>query len=180
MSHRRSSRRAWIGSCAIFFLGAAAGLAAAKVKATAALFAGKSKEDAAAGLLQTAETIADKGSWELIYVGRTRYLGGHKAEGQALFDRVLGGSKAEAGDFVRVARVYREAGEWDKARPLFDKVLQMEPKDADWLAEVGAYYNLAGDRAHAEELFARSLAEDAANVYNTAKMAGSYLGVAPD
>jgi tetratricopeptide (TPR) repeat protein len=97
-----------------------------------------------------------------------------------MFDRVLGGSKAEAGDFIRVGRVYWEAGEWDKAKTTFDKVLSLEPKDADWLAEIGAYYNLKGDRAHAEELFARSLAVDAGNVYNTAKMAGSYVGVAPD
>jgi tetratricopeptide (TPR) repeat protein len=74
----------------------------------------------------------------------------------------------------------RNAGEWDKARPLFDKVVGMAPKDADWLAEIGSYYNLKGDRAHAEELFARSLAEDPENVYNTTKMAGSYIGVAPD
>jgi tetratricopeptide (TPR) repeat protein len=175
-----SGKRAWIGAVALFFLGAAAGLAAAKVKVTSAAYSGKSKEDAAAALLQSAEAIAASGSWERIFVGRTRYLGGDKAAGQALFDRVLGGPKAEAGDFVRVARVYWEAGEWDKARPLFDKVLTLEPKDADWLAEIGTYYNLKGDRAHAEELFARSLAEDAANVYNVTKMAGSYLGVQPD
>jgi tetratricopeptide (TPR) repeat protein len=169
----------WYSSAAIFLLGAAAGFAAAKVKATAALFGGKAPQEAAQSLLQTAETLAGKGSWELIFVGRTHYLAGHKGEGQALFDRALG-PKAEPGDFVRVARVYWEAGEWDKARPLFDKVVGMSPKDADWLAEIGSYYNLKGDRAHAEELFTRSLAEDGENVYNSAKMAGSYLGVAPD
>ena len=175
-----NGKKAWIGGVGLFVLGAAVGLAAAKVKVTPAAYSGKSKEDAAAALLQSAEAIAENGSWERIFVGRTRYLGGDKAGGQAMFDRVLGGRKAEAGDYVRVARVYWEAGEWDKARPLFDKVLALEPKDADWLAEIGAYYNVKGDRTHAEELFARSLAEDSANVYNVAKMAGSYLGVAPD
>ena len=175
-----SGKKAWIGGVGLFVLGAAVGLAAAKVKVTTAAYSGKSKEEAAAALLQSAEAIAGNGSWERIFVGRTRYLGGDKAAGQAMFDRVLSSPKAEAGDNIRVARVYWEAGEWDKARPLFDKVLALEPKDADWLAEIGAYYNVKGDRAHAEELFARSLAEDSANVYNVAKMAGSYLGVQPD
>jgi len=175
-----SGKKAWIGGVGLFVLGAAVGLAAAKVKVTTAAYSGKSKEEAAAALLQSAEAIAGNGSWERIFVGRTRYLGGDKAAGQAMFDRALGSPKAEAGDNIRVARVYWEAGEWDKARPLFDKVLALEPKDADWLAEIRAYYNVKGDRAHAEELFARSLAEDSANVYNVAKMAGSYLGVQPD
>lgn len=173
------SRSTWLLAGVIFLLGAAVGFAAAKMKAAPGMFSGKPPQEAAQSLLQAAETLAEKGSWELIFVGRTHYLAGHKAEGQALFDRALG-PKAEAGDYVRVARVYWDAGEWDKARPLFDKVVGLSPKDADWLAEIGSYYNLKGDRAHAEELFARSLAEDAANVYNTAKMGGSYVGVAPD
>ena len=175
-----SVKKAWIGGVALFVLGAAVGLAAATVKVTSAAYSGKSKEDAAAALLQSAETLAASGSWERIFIGRTRYLGGDKAAGQAMFDRVLSSSKAEAGDYVRVGRAYWEAGEWDKAKPLFDKVITLEPKDADWLAEIGTYYNLKGDRAHAEELFTRSLAVDAANVYNVTKMAGSYLGVQPD
>ena len=173
-------RRAWIGAALVFFLGAASGFAAAKIKVTPSSFTGKSPQEAAAALLDAGQTIAGAGSWERIFVGRTRYLGGDKAAGQAAFDAIVNGAKAEGGDYVRVGRVYWEAGEWDKARPLFDKALALEPKDADWLAEIGAYYNLKGDRAHAEELFARSLAEDPANVYNVTKMAGSYLGVAPD
>ena len=62
----------------------------------------------------------------------------------------------------------------------FDKVLQLAPDDEDWLAEIGAYYNLKGDRAKAEELFARSFKTESNNVYNTAKAAGSYVGVVPD
>lgn len=173
-------RRAWIGAALVFFLGAASGFAAAKVKVTPASFSGKTQQEAATALLDAGHTLAGSGSWERIFVGRTRYLGGDKAAGQAAFDQILDSSKAEGGDYVRVARVYWEAGEWDKARPLFDKVLALEPKDADWLAEIGAYYNLKGDRAHAEQLFARSLAEDPANVYNVTKMAGSYIGVQPD
>ena len=48
-----------------------------------------------------------------------------------------------------------------------------------WMGGI-AVFVLGADRAHAEELFAKSLAGDAANVYNVTKMAGSYLGVAPD
>jgi tetratricopeptide (TPR) repeat protein len=168
-----------IATAVLLLIGGAAGYAAAKVKASASMYGGKAPNEAASSLLQGAEALAGKGSWELIYVGRTHYLGGQKAEGQAIFDRVLG-PKAEGGDYVRVGRAYWEAGEWDKARPLFDKALALAPKDADWLAEIGAYYNLKGDRAHAEELFARSLAEDSENPYNAAKMGGSYIGVAPD
>jgi tetratricopeptide (TPR) repeat protein len=164
----------------LLVLGFASGLVAAKLKVTPSAFSGRSPEEAAAALLTTAEPLAEDGSWELIFVGRTRYLSGDKAGGRAIFDRLVGGSKVEAGDVVRVARVYWEAGEWDLARPLFDRVVALAPKDADWLAEIGAYYNLKGDRAHAEELFARSLAEDPSNLYNTVKMAGSYVGVAPD
>jgi tetratricopeptide (TPR) repeat protein len=164
----------------VLLLGVASGLAAAKLKVSSSLYNGKSPEEAAGALLTAGEALAEKGSWELIFVGRTRYLSGDKVGGRAMLDRVAGGSKVEGGDLIRVGRVYWEAGEWELARPLFDRVLSLEPKDADWLAEIGAYYNLKGDRAHAEELFARSLAEDPANVYNTVKMAGSYLGVVPD
>jgi tetratricopeptide (TPR) repeat protein len=163
----------------VFALGTATGVMAAKVKASPAQYLDKPGPEAAASLLQSAEVFTEGGSWETIFVARVRYLSGDKAGGQAVFDRVLG-PKAEAGDYIRVGRVYWEAGEWDQARSMFERVVAMRPKDADWLAEIGAYYNLKGDRARAEELFGRSLAEDASNVYNTAKMAGSYIGVVPD
>ena len=164
----------------IFLLGVAGGVGAAKLKATSALYAGKTPADAAAALLEAAEPFTEGGSWETIFVARVRYLSGDTQGGDAIFNSILGRRKAEAGDFVRVGRVYREAGEWEKARAMFEQVLAMQPEDADWLAEIGAYYNLEGDRARAEQLFARSLAEDPANSYNIAKMAGSYIGVIPD
>jgi tetratricopeptide (TPR) repeat protein len=161
-------------------LGVASGVGAARPKATAALYAGKPPSDAAASLLQAADTFTEGGSWESIFVARVRYLSGDEAGAQAVFDTILGRRKAEGGDFMRVGRVYWEAGEWDKARAIFDTVIAMAPHDADWLAEIGAYHNLKGDRARAEELFARSLAEDPENSYNIAKMGGSYIGVVPD
>jgi tetratricopeptide (TPR) repeat protein len=174
----KGKRIAW--SLLLLVVGFAAGVGAAKVRVTPAAYSGKTPAEAAAALLAAGEAIAEQGSWELVFVGRTRYLSGDQAGGRALFDRVLSRSEVEAGDVIRIGRVYREAGEWELARPLFDRVVSMEPKDADWLAEIGAYHNLEGDRARAEELFARSLAADAADVYNVVKMAGSYVGVEPD
>jgi tetratricopeptide (TPR) repeat protein len=164
----------------VFLVGVTTGFAAAaKLRVASTLYAGKPPAQAATTLLETAEPLAEEGSWELIFVGRTRYLSGDRAGGQAIFDRVLNRRKVEPGDFVRVGRVYREAGEWDRARDMFERTLAAAPNDADWLAEIGAWYNLAGDRARAEELFGRSLAEDDTNLYNAVKMAGSYVGVTP-
>jgi tetratricopeptide (TPR) repeat protein len=163
----------------VFAAGVAAGsFAAKKAVVTPALYSGRAPAEAADQLLGAARTLAENGSYENIAVARMLYLGGHKAEGQALLDRVLAG-KTKPGDTIRVARVYREAGEWDKARPLFDQVVQAAPDDEDWLAEIGAWYLLAGDRARAEELFGRSLAQDPNNLSNTLRMAGAFLGLEP-
>lgn len=162
----------------LFTLGVAVGAWAAKKGIDSSLFAGKEKKDAAASLLEVAKRQAGKGSWENIGVGRVYYLSGQHAEGQAIFDAVTS-KKPEAGDWIRIGRVYYQAGEWEKAKSAFDKALKMAPKDAPWLAEVGAYYNLQGDRATAEEMFARSLSYESDEVWNTADMAGSYVGVVP-
>jgi tetratricopeptide (TPR) repeat protein len=164
----------------VFVLGAASGAyAAKKVTVSPGLYAGKPAPEAAANLLGAAKTLAEKGSWENIAVGRVYYLSGKKAEGQAIFDGVTGGKKQDAGDWVRIGRVYYEAGEWDKARTAFDRVLQLQPDDEDWLAEIGAYYLLQGDRAHAEELFTRSFKRQPNSLWNALKAASAFLKVAP-
>jgi tetratricopeptide (TPR) repeat protein len=89
------------------------------------------------------------------------------------------GRKADPGDWVRIGRVYYEAGEWDKARAAFDKVLQMKPDDEDWLAEIGAYYVIKGDRARGEELFTRSFKREPNSLWNALRAAAAYLKVAP-
>ena len=165
---------------AAFLLGTVVGALAAKKMIDPGLYSGKSPQEAAAGLLPIAKQQAENGSWENIFVGRVYYLAGQKAEGQAIFDAMTSRKKAEGGDWFRIGKVYYEAGEWDKAKAAFEKVVQMSPDDADWFAEIGAYYNLKGDRARAEELFGRSFSLDSNSVYNTAKAAGSYLGVVPD
>lgn len=159
----------------LFVSGIAVGTAAQKVAAPS--YRDKPKPDAAMALLQTATALAGKGSWERIAVGRVYYLGGHKAEGQALFDQVLAG-KPEDTDFYRIARVYREAGEWDKAKAMFDRFLSVNDDDETKLAEIGAYYLIQGDRAGAERLFDRSF-KAKPDLWATVAAAGAYLDVAP-
>lgn len=159
----------------LFVSGIAVGYAAQKT--TAPAYRDKPKQDAAMALLQTAKTLAGKGSWERIAVGRVYYLGGHKAEGQAMFDQVLAG-KPEDTDFYRIARVYREAGEWDKAKAMFDRFLSVTDDDETKLAEIGAYYLMQGDRAAAERLFDRSF-KTKPDLWAAVAAAGGYLDVAP-
>lgn len=160
---------------------AGAGNVAAKEKprADASMYHGKDAADAGRALLDIALKQAGKGSWERIGVGRAYYLGGYKAEGQAIFDALLNG-KHEDSDVYRIARVYQEAGEWERAKPLFDRYLASNPNDEKGLAEVGAYYLLHGDRAHAEQLFDRSFQVSPDELWATLAAADAYLGVKPE
>jgi tetratricopeptide (TPR) repeat protein len=176
-AERRRLTGVWV--VVAFVLGTASGVyAAKKVTLSPDLFTGKPAPEAAASLLGAAKVLAEKGSWENIAVGRVDYLGGKRAEGQAIFDALTGG-KADAGDWIRIGRVYYEAGEWDKARAAFDKVLQLKPDDEDWLAEIGAYYVIKGDRAHGEELFTRSFKREPNSLWNALRAAAAYLKVPP-
>ncbi len=170
------SRLAVAVGAVMFVTGIGIGMAAQK-KLDASLFQGKSKAEAAQALIDAALVQADDGSWERIAVGRIQYLGGHKAQGQAIFDAILAGKHADS-DELRIARVYREAGEWSRAKPLFDGYVAKNPKDEKEIAEIGAWYLLAGDRAGAEALFAKSFAVTA-EFWATVAVAGAYLGVAP-
>lgn len=153
--------------------------AAPKPRPTPATYHQKAPKEAGKALLELALAQAGKsGSWERIGAGRVYYLGGHKAEGQAIFDAILKG-KHEDSDLYRIARVYAEAGEWAKAKPLFDDFLARNPDDAKGLAEVGALYLLHGDRATAERMFDRALEIESDDPWMTEHMAGAYLGVKP-
>ena len=159
----------------LFVLGAPAGFAAQKVESSQ--YHDKDRQGAARALLDVAKVQAGKGSWERIAIGRIYYLGGFKREGQAIFGEVLN-NDPEASDLFRIARVYREAGEWEQARVLFERSLRENPKDSKGMAELGAYYLLAGDRAAAEALFDRSFKRED-ELWSTVAAAGAYLGVAP-
>jgi tetratricopeptide (TPR) repeat protein len=160
----------------LFVTGLGVGLAAQKHNDPAA-YHDRPAPDAAAALLDMARVQAGDGSWERIAIGRVQYLGGDKAGGQAVFDAILGGDHEDS-DVFRIARVYREAGDWAKAKPLFDGYVARNPKDKAEIAEVGAYYLLQGDRAGAEKLFDRSFAVKP-ELWATVAAAGAYLGVAP-
>lgn len=137
-----------------------------------------SKADAASALLKRAMVEAGDGTWERIAVGRVYYLGGMKAEGQAIFDAVLS-KKHDPSDMFRVARGYREAGEWPRAKALFDSALEGNTKDTKGLAEVGGYCLLNGDRAGAKALFDRSFRIES-EMWATVSAAGAYVGVSPE
>jgi tetratricopeptide (TPR) repeat protein len=167
--------RSVVIAAVLFVFGIAIGYAARHVEPS--LFRGKDKKVAGKALLEEARVQAGKGSWERIAVGRVYYLAGMKSEGQAIFDEVMS-KKPESSDIFRVARVYREAGEWKKAKDLFDRYVQENPKDEKGLAEVGAWYLLNGDRETAEQLFERSFKRES-EMWATVAAAGAYLGVKP-
>lgn len=151
----------------------------AKVKPVASMYQGQDSKQAAQALLGVALQQAGKGgSWERIGVGRVYYLGGFKEQGQKIFDDLLYGDYDQS-DAYRIARVYREAGEWEKAKPIFDRYLAANPGEEKDLAEVGSYYLLNGDRATAEKLFDRSYAIENEEVWSSIRIAGAYLGVTP-
>lgn len=167
-------RMAMVAS-ALFCSGMAVGYAAQKNDPST--YRGKSREDAAKVLLEKARMQAGDGSWERIGVGRVYYLGGMKSDGEAIFDQVLA-HKPAASDVFRIARIYREGGDWPKAKALFDRYVSENPDDASEIAQVGAYYLLNGDRAAAESLFDRSF-QAGDELWATISAAGAYLGVLP-
>ena len=153
-------------------------MAAADRGVATSLYVDQDPLDAAAALLQKAEEQADTGSWELIAVGRVRYLSGDKQGGQSLFDRATS-RKIEASDWRRIALVYAEAGDFDAAATTCEKAVKLNPRGHLLLAECGAIHNLKGDRARAEELFQTAFSMGGVDVWDTVAAAGSYLKVPP-
>ncbi len=167
---------------AFFALGfLSSSIGARKQKVDPATFMGKEPKAAAAALLSVAEAQAGDGSWQLIGVGRVYYLSGDKAKGQSYFDKVTS-KGAKKDDWERIAKVYMEAGEWDKAEPVLQKVLAAGQNDEYYQAMVGAFYNLKGQRGRAEALFSKSFEkeESPSSVWSTINAAGSYVGVQPN
>ena len=162
-------------AAALLVLAAPAGLAAQKIAPTQ--YQDKDPQAAARALLEVAKAQAGKGSWERIAGGRVYYLGGFKPEGQAIFDDVLA-HDPEGTDLFRIARIYWQAGERERAMGLFERALRENPKDSSGMAELGAYRLLLGDRAAAETWFDRSFKRED-DLWATVAAAGSYLGVPP-
>ncbi len=139
----------------------------------------KSPKDAATTLLDGAMQLAEDGSWERLAVGRAWYLGGDKAKGQTIFDIVTNGKRVKGSDWFRLARVYEEAGEWDKAKAAFDKAIALDSGDDEGMAVYGALANVHKDRAKAEELFAQAMKKNPREIWIWTNAGGSYLGVRP-
>jgi len=156
-----------------------AGLAQGKKPTyTADTFKGDPKAVAAA-LLDGALQLAEQGSWERIAVGRAWYLGGDKARGQGILDEVIGSKNVEGSDWFRVARLYAESGEWDKAEVAFDKALAIDKNDDTGMVEYGALANLNKNRAKAEMLFEQAFRKKPREFWHWVNAGGSYLGVKP-
>jgi tetratricopeptide (TPR) repeat protein len=143
------------------------------------LYKGKDPKEAATALLDGALQLAEDGSWERIAVGRAWYLGGDKERGQKILDEVTGSKKVEGSDWFRVARVYVEAGEWDKAQAAYDKALAMNKNDDTGMVEYGGVANVNKDRAKAEGLFDQAFKKSPREFWHWVNAGGSYLGVKP-
>lgn len=156
-----------------------AGLAQAKKPSFTPEMLQGSAPQVGTALLDGALVLAEQGSWERIAVGRAWYLGGDKAKGQQIFDGVTSGKKVEGSDWFRIARVYVEAGEWDKARVAYDKAMAMNADDDTGAVEYGAFANLNGDRGKAEGLFRMALQKKPKEFWHWVNAGGSYLGVKP-
>src|ERR1700737_106519 len=138
-------------------LGVSIGFAAKYKGAGIEVIRGKSDKDAGYAALTEAEHLANGGSWELIAVGRVYYLSGQKARGQALFDHATTGRKPDGADFERIAEVYAEAGENDRASDSYEKMLALDPKDDSSQAVVGAWYIRIGQREKGDALLAQAM-----------------------
>ena len=166
-------------SIACLALGAGIGYASSKSKAAGMdAIQGKPAKEAGLSALAEAHKLAGTGSWELIGVARVYYLSGDKAKGQAIIDQVLAG-KTNASDWERIAWVYADAGENDKAEPYFQKSITADPKDDTGQAKVGAWYVHIGKRDKGEELFARALARNPDEVWHYVTIAEAFLNVPP-
>jgi tetratricopeptide (TPR) repeat protein len=157
-------------------LGMSIGFAAKYKGAGIEAIRGKPDKDAAYAALAEAEHLANGGSWELIAVGRVYYLAGEKPRGQALFDSVVNG-KAGGSDLERIADVYAEAGENDKATVLYERMLAIDPKDDSSQAVVGAWYMRLGQREKGEALLERALQRRPGAPDYYVRAAESLLGV---
>ena len=158
-------------------LGISIGFAAKYQGAGIDVIRNKPDKDAAMAALAEAEQVANGGSWELIAVGRVYYLSGQKARGQALFDHATTGRKPDGADYERIAEVYAEAGENDRATDSYEKMLALDPKDDSSQAVVGAWYIRIGQREKGEALLAQALQRRRNDPWYYVRAAESLLGV---
>lgn len=167
----------WIvagATLALMGMGTAQAAKTKPVRAATAMYAGQPPQQAATALLDAAKTQTDDGSWELIGIGRVLYLGGRKAEGEALFKGLLDRTE-KTSDVYRIAQVYLEAKEWAKAKPLLERMLTMKEHDAGDVIRVARVYVEQREFARAKPLFERFLAMDDYDEKEAAEIGAYYL-----
>lgn len=165
-----------IAACAALALVGAVGTAqAGKTTRTAtSMYGGQAPQQAATALLEAAKSQAENGSWETIGIGRVLYLGGRKADGEAVFKALLDRTQ-KTSDVYRIAQVYLEAKEWAKAKPLLERMLTMKEHDAGDVIRVARVYVDRGEFARAKPLFERFLAMDDYDEKEAAEIGAYYL-----
>jgi len=163
-------------ACASLALGLCIGLSAKEKSPGIELLSGKPPKEAAAAALQHAETLAGKGSWELIAVARVYYLSGDHEKAQSLIDRALS-HKPKATDFQRVGEIFAAAGDNAKAEEYFQRALAADPNDDTGQSEVGAWYIRNGRRADGEALLAKALAKNPDEVWHYVRASEAYLNI---
>lgn len=167
----------WKAACVAVAIVGLAGTAHARPKLTRAtpeLYRGQSPQQAAAALLDTAKGQTEDGSWEQIAIGRIYYLGGRKAEGEAMFKALLDRTE-KTSDLYRIAQVYAEAGEWPKARPLLDRMLTMKEADAGDVMRAARTYAEHKEWARARPLFEKFVALDDYDEKELAEIGAWYM-----
>jgi tetratricopeptide (TPR) repeat protein len=165
-------------ACASLALGLCIGLSAKEKSPGIEMLRGKPPKEAAAAALQRAETLAGKGSWELIAIARVYYLSGDHEKAQSLIDRALS-HKPKATDFQRVGEIFAAAGENAKAEDYFQRALAADPGDDTGQSEVGAWYIRTGRREQGEDLLAKALAKNPEEVWHYVRASEAYLSIPP-
>lgn len=169
-----SPRTAAIAALAFCAIAATAQAAPKPARTTPAMYRDQAPQQAATALVEAAKSQAEGGSWETIGIGRVLYLGGRKAEGEALFRALLDRTR-KTSDVHRIAQVYLEAKEWPKARALLERIPGMKEADAGDVMRVARVYVEQREWSRAKPLFERFLAMDDYDEREAAEIGAYYL-----
>ena len=142
------------------------------------LFKGDAKAVATV-MLDSALQLAENGILGADCVGRAWYLGGDKTKAQQIFDGVTSAKSVGRSDWIRLARVYIEAGEWDKAQAAFDNTFHATRPPRSPMVEYGVLANLNKDRAKPRPCSTRAMKKNPDKFWHWVNIGGSYLGVRP-
>jgi len=148
---------------------------AARSHVDPALYRGKEHKEAAHALLQLAERQAEDDTWGLIGVGRVYYLMGEKDRAEALFKRAV--AQGDEDDIRRVAFVYAEAGEWERAAESMNRALARKGRDGQFQAETAAFLLRASKENDALRHLDEAFRLEPEEVWVTLAAASAFAGV---